>query len=402
MNMENEKVKQYRLFAEQILTKDIKSGLIYHTIDHTRSVVSAFIEIGEGMNLSEKELELGQIAAWFHDTGYSVKNKLHEAESVAIFDKVRVEGDFSEEDVTTIHNLIMSTKIPQQPQNLLEQVLCDADLHNLGTESFFDASKKLKKEFENATNNDISKEKWNIDTYYFLQEHSYFTTYAIKKYGTVKKENIKQLRGKIKEFDKQDKLIKKLEAKLEKAVFKNENRPSRGIETMFRITSRNHLQLSSMADSKANIMISINTIVISVVISAYATKIGDYPDMILPVITLILVCLATIVLSVLATRPQISKGEFSKDDILSKKTNLLFFGNFHGMKMEDYEWGVSEMMKDPDYLYSSLTRDIFFLGKVLGRKYKILRLAYTTFMIGFVISILLFLITVYWKNPEMI
>jgi len=402
MNMENEKVKQYRSFAETILTKEIKSGLIYHTIDHTRSVVSAFVEIGEGMNLSEKEMELGQIAAWFHDAGYSVKNKLHEAESVSIFDRVRVEGDFSDKEVSIIHNLILSTKIPQQPQNLLEQVLCDADLHNLGTELFFDSSKKLKKELENETNTAISKEKWNIDTYYFLQEHSYFTAYAIEKYEPVKKENIKQLRGKIKEFDKQDRLIKKLEAKLEKAVFKNENRPSRGIETMFRITSRNHLQLSSMADSKANIMISINTIVISVVISAYAAKIGDYPDLILPVITLVLVCLATIVLSVLATRPQISKGEFSKDDILSKKTNLLFFGNFHGMKMEDYEWGVSEMMKDPDYLYSSLTRDIFFLGKVLGRKYKILRLAYTTFMIGFVISILMFLVSVYWKNPVMI
>jgi hypothetical protein len=114
------------------------------------------------------------------------------------------------------------------------------------------------------------------------------------------------------------------------------------------------------------------------------------------------VCLGAVVLAGLASRPQISKGEFSKDDILSKKTNLLFFGNFHGMKMEDYEWGVSEMMKDSDYLYSSLTRDIFFLGKVLGRKYKILRLAYTTFMIGFVISILMFLVSVYWKNPVMI
>jgi pycsar effector protein len=171
---------------------------------------------------------------------------------------------------------------------------------------------------------------------------------------------------------------------------------------MFRTTSRNHVQLSSMADSKANIMISINTIVISVIISASAGRIVDYPNYLLPVTVLLLVCLATIVLAVLATRPTISSGKFSRDDILNKKTNLLFFGNFHGMDIEDYEWGVSEMMKDADYLYSSLTRDVFFLGKVLGRKYRILRAAYTTFMIGFVVSILLFIITAFWTHGSLI
>ena len=120
--------------------------------------------------------------------------------------------------------------------------------------------------------------------------------------------------------------------------------------------------------------------------------------MLMPVGFLVAVCLTTIVLAVLATRPSVSKGTFTRDDIMNKKTNLLFFGNFHGMDIDDYQWGVSEMMKDADYLYSSLTRDVFFLGKVLAKKYKMLRYAYTTFMIGFVISILYFLVTYFLNN----
>jgi hypothetical protein len=61
------------------------------------------------------------------------------------------------------------------------------------------------------------------------------------------------------------------------------------------------------------------------------------------------------------------------------------------MNVEDYEWSMKQMMKDADYLYGSLIKDIYYLGKVLGRKYKLLRIAYTIFMYGFVASILSFI-----------
>ncbi|VAW29264.1 Metal-dependent phosphohydrolase, HD subdomain [hydrothermal vent metagenome] len=400
--MENDTIKKYRDLAEKILANNISPDLVYHTITHTRLVVSAFEEIGTAMNFSAREMEIGLIAAWFHDTGYSKKYTLHELESVQIFEKVRNKEDFTPAEVSVIHNLILSTKMPQKPETALAKALCDADLIHLGTDSFYDLSKLLKKEMESVFEIEIGKEKWNRDSYYFIRDHTYFTPYANEKYGAKHKENTHLIRSKVKEFTKQDKTIEKLESKLEKVNERLDKKPTRGVETMFRITSRNHLQLSSMADSKANIMISINTILISILISGYAGRMAEYPEFILPVITLVLVSLATIVLSVLATRPSVSEGKFSKQDIIDKKTNLLFFGNFHGMNIEDYEWGVSEMLKDSDYLYSSLTRDVFFLGKVLGRKYKILRMAYTTFMVGFVVSILMLLATIYWKTPVLI
>jgi len=393
MYKETELVKKYQAIAENILRNDISPKLVYHSIDHTRSVVKAFIEIANASNLSEKEFELGAVAAWFHDTGYTKTTTFHEQESIEIFNAKVSSDDFTDNEISTIHELIQGTRMPQQPSTMLGKVLCDADLHHLGTELFFEQSDLLKKEVENETERSIKKEMWNVDSYYFLRGHKFFTPYAKKTFGPKQDENLIELRGNIKEFTKQDKEIKGLESKLAKLNAKLLQKPSRGIETMFRTTSRNHVQLSAMADSKANIMISINTIVISVVLSTSAGRLAEYPHLVMPVIVLSLVCLTTIVLSVLATRPQVSKGKFSRDDILNKKTNLLFFGNFHGMDIEDYQWGVSEMMKDADYLYSSLTRDVFYLGKVLGKKYKILRYAYTTFMIGFVVSILLFIIS---------
>ena len=99
---------------------------------------------------------------------------------------------------------------------------------------------------------------------------------------------------------------------------------------------------------------------------------------------------ASIVLSVLATRPNVTQGKFTKEDVADKKVNLLFFGNFHKMKLDEFEWAMSEMMQDRDYLYSSLTKDLYFLGLVLNRKYGLLRLTYTVFMVGIVISVIAF------------
>jgi len=110
----------------------------------------------------------------------------------------------------------------------------------------------------------------------------------------------------------------------------------------------------------------------------------------LPAVVFIATSLVTIIFAILSTRPKISSGKFTKEDIHNKKVNLLFFGNFYNMEAEEYDWAVKEMMKDSNYLYSSMIRDQYSLGKVIGKKYKLLRIAYTVFMIGIVISTILF------------
>lgn len=174
------------------------------------------------------------------------------------------------------------------------------------------------------------------------------------------------------------------------------NKPERGVETFFRNASRNHMELSNMADSKAHILLSINSIIISVIISVLSKRLEQSPYLIVPTGILLAISLITIVFAVLTTKPKISRGIFTKDQVAKREANLMFFGNFHKMDLQTYEWGMQEILNDKDYLYSSMTRDVYYLGKVLAIKYRYLNIGYKVFMFGLIASVLAFAISFYF------
>jgi hypothetical protein len=169
---------------------------------------------------------------------------------------------------------------------------------------------------------------------------------------------------------------------------------------MLRLTSSNHLELSELADHKANILISVNSIIISVILGVLFRKLQDEPYLTLPSIIFLLVSVSTIVIAILATRPKVSGGTFTDEDVINRKTNLLFFGNFHKASFDQYNEAMRRMMRDPNYLYGSLIKDIYQLAVVLGRKYKLIRLAYNIFMFGIVISVLSFAIAIFFFKQD--
>jgi hypothetical protein len=163
---------------------------------------------------------------------------------------------------------------------------------------------------------------------------------------------------------------------------------------MFRITSTNHQRLSDMADNKAHIMISTNSIILSVILSLLLRKLEDNPHLIIPTMLLLIICVVTMVFSILATRPSIPEGMFTSEDIKQKRVNLLFFGNFYRMSLPDYEKGMHALMEDREFLYGSLIKDVYAQGVVLGRKYRLLRIAYNVFMFGIIAAVLAFSLAV--------
>jgi len=395
-------IRKSREFAEKVIN-DLDSKFHYHNLEHTRQVVSAAENIAQESNLGKEDLENVLIAAWFHDTGYSCGFENHEEESIKIMEKQLSSWGASPEKIYAISKIVGATKMPQDPKDLPSEILCDADLFHLSTSEFIQKSENLRAELVEACDKDLPIDKWKEVTADFLINHKYFTNYGQTVLEPQKQHNLNKLKGNTssKSTAKAD---KKYIKQLEKDIVKLKNKldktkaikPDRGVETMFRVTSKNHLTLSGMADNKANIMISINSIILSVLVSVLFRKFEEYPNLIIPALMLTVVCLLTIVFAVLATRPNVSSGKFKREDIINKKTNLLFFGNFHSMELENYMWGMKEMMKDADYLYGSLTKDIYFLGKVLGKKYRLLRKSYTIFMFGFVISILAFVIAMFF------
>ncbi|MFD0764578.1 Pycsar system effector family protein [Mucilaginibacter lutimaris] len=172
----------------------------------------------------------------------------------------------------------------------------------------------------------------------------------------------------------------------------------KGIETMFRITSSNNQRLSDMADKKAHILITVNAIILSAIISLVLRKLDENAYLTIPTIVLLTVCLISMVISLLATRPAIPHGRFTEEDIERKEVNLLFFGNFYRMDLETYARGMFKVMGDTEFLYRTLIRDLYGQAVVLGKKYGLLRLAYNIFMFGLIIAVTSFVIAALSNN----
>ncbi len=381
-------------FIRDLFEKEIQDNLRYHDILHTEYVADQSERIGKNSGLSKEELEVVIVAAWFHDRGFVSRSDGHEEESQNIAREFLIPRKISEEFINQVLVCIEATKMPQNPgDNLLAQVVCDADMAYLSEDFYLERTALLRKEWNLEPETKLSKKTYYKETVELFKNHNYYTEFADKEYSPGKAKNFEllhKLRGKKpkkgkKNLNRLQKENQKLLAKIEK-----EKLPGRGVESMFRLTARNQINLSSIADNKANILISINSIVLTVLVSIGIGKISDYPVITFPAIIFITTCLTTIVFAILSTRPKFSSGKFTEEDIHNKKVNLLFFGNFYNMEMEDYEWAMKEMMDDPNYLYSSMIRDQYSLGKVISQKYKLLRIAYTIFMIGLILSSILF------------
>lgn len=400
--METRLVRESRLLAEQVFADPVFEQLPFHNLHHTRDVVDAVKIIGLHSHLTEEEMDACIAAAWLHDIGYKVGMKDHERQSVALASELFKRLDTPIGMINLINSAILSTQMPQQPRSMVDKVLCDADLAHLAGPMCVDKSMMLRKELQ-AKGRSFTDEEWKVFNQAFMRQHQYHTEYGQTELEEGKLKNLKRLRKEDKEpegekhandVELSPKKIRKLQEENEKLRNRLEKakgtRPDRGIETMFRTTSHNHIMLSQMVDNKASILITINSIILSLIVSVLIRKLEENPHLMYPTILLVSVCLATMVFSILASTPNVSSGRFTKDDIRNKKTNLLFFGNFHAMDFEDYRWGMNEMMKDADYLYGSMIKDIYYLGKVLGKKYHYLRFAYSIFMYGFVIAIIAF------------
>jgi hypothetical protein len=169
-----------------------------------------------------------------------------------------------------------------------------------------------------------------------------------------------------------------------------------GINSFFRILSNNLNQQNMLADNKSNIMISINTVVLSLVIGSSARNIEYWQNLFVPIIMFVITSLLTTVFAVLATRPNFVKGSVTQNDLDNKKSNLLFFGNFTSLSLPDFEDSMLTMLKDDEYLYRSILADFYGQGKVLKRKYLLLTYSYNIFLVGLILSVIVFVIFQYF------
>jgi predicted metal-dependent HD superfamily phosphohydrolase len=384
-------IDQAQDFVSNLLKDKLSVLYTYHNFNHTLGVVDAVNTLSDSENLNPSDKEMLLIAAWFHDTGYINGCANHEDLSSAIAADFLKEKGKPDDYIKKVSSLIKATRKDSVPQTLFEKIIKDADYYHLFSEDYALACDFLRTEWENTEQKSFTDKDWAIENRDFLvNKHHFYTDYALKNWQPLKEKNIKKVQKKIKKVEEEAK--EKLEKEIKKR--EKEEKPDRGIDTLFRITLSNHTRLSGIADSKANILLSVNAIIISIALSTIIPKLDSPKNahLVIPVFFMLISSVITIIFAILSTRPKVTKGVFTKQDIEDKKVNLLFFGNFYKMPLQDYEWAMNEMMKDREYLYNSLIKDLYFLGLVLEKKYRLLRIAYNLFMIGIILSVIAFVI----------
>ncbi len=392
-----ELIKKADKFVLNLFKEKLPNTYIYHNYNHTKRVVKSTKEIIENSEINVKEGEVLLLSAWLHDTGYTVKFEGHEEESVKIAEQFLKDNDVDNETIEMISKCIMATKFETTPKTKLEKIIRDADCSHIAKDYFDEASELLRQELQLLNIHNYSTEEWLAENVtLFTDKHQYFTEYASKQWKEGKDNNLAEI------LEKQTKKVQKLKKEETKARLKAEyknNNPERSIQSLFRVTLRNHIKLSDIADTKANILLSVNAIIISLALANIIPKLDAVTNkhLLIPTLILVIFSVASIILSIMSTRPNVTTGEFTKEQVESRDVNLLFFGNFHKMPFDQFKWGINEIIKDKDYVYESLMLDLFLLGKVLHRKYMLLRLTYTVFMVGIIASVLSFVVAFYLK-----
>ncbi len=391
----NNLVEKADQFVEELFKEKLPNTFIYHNYLHTQRVVKSTKELIDKSEINVKDEEALLVAAWMHDTGYTRTYEGHEKESANIAEDFLKENNATPELIERVRKYILATTFSAEPQDKAEEIIRDADSSHFGKDYFSETSELLRQELELHRIKTFTAAEWlNENIKVLTEKHQFYTDYALKEWEPKKQDNLLEL---IEAKNKQEKKLQKEEHKARmKAKYKNDN-PERSIQTLYRTTLRNHIKLSDIADTKANILLSVNAIIISLAIADMIPKLeaASNKHLLIPTLVLILFSVASMILSIMSTRPNVTSGEFTKDQVKKREVNLLFFGNYHKMPFDQFKWAMDELMKDKDYVYEMLTLDLHSLGKVLHRKYMLLRLTYTVFMTGIVISVLSYILSFY-------
>jgi hypothetical protein len=407
--------------------------LFFHNLAHTARFLEAINKIHSHYLLDDKNYFIVCTAAWLHNLEIiSPKSGSEESKTSEITCAFLKSLDIGSEEIIEIRDCILATKMPQQPTSLNEKIVCDAYLFYFGSENFTEFNKLMRREIEALTSHKINGNTWRARTISMLENHVFHTEYCQSLLNKTKEDNLQAFiriqeekhwqRHLDNQSHKQKKTIHELlgslyipfaEYETSHVPFSQSDNPTgepvtrishpsktkhhlRGVETMFRNSSSNHQRLSVMADNKAFIMISVNSILISVAIGLIIGKFVLIPKLFIPTVILLTVNVITIIYSVLATRPGVMKGTFTRKEVEDKTVDLLFFGSFYKMPLEDFSYGMRQMMDDSEFLYSTLIKDIYLQGKILGRKFRLLRISYNLFMYGTVFTVIAYIISFFF------
>ncbi|MBC6992912.1 DUF5706 domain-containing protein [Neolewinella lacunae] len=367
---------------------------LFHNFSYAEEIAEQVKELATAAGLGKAVVELLAIAAYFYPLGYTDGYKKVADRSAAALrawaDEHKVDLNTEEGDAADwlreAHDADLSSPLPAR-------ILHDAAWSWLGRKRFERRADLLQLERNALDGENGDPVKFGEEMQAFLLHFNYLTTVGKEAYDARRRKNVST----------QQENNYKIEQKEVKA--KTGKNFGRGIDTMYRTSFRNHINLSRIADGKANMMISINTIILSIVITVSGASFSFFedvffenPEFLVPIISLLMSSLIAVIFAVFSARPSVTEYRIKKQKLIkSKEASLLYFGNFLKLEKADFIDYMSTMKLDQSALYDDLAKDLYDLGQVLHKKYLLLTISYNTFVGGLALAVLSFL-TVYLLN----
>ena len=397
-------VKEAEAFVTALLAQELSAKLTYHSLRHTETVVKECRALAPAAALGPDDTEALLLAAWFHDTGYLDVYDGHEFRSMERAAAWLAGHGVAPGRAQLIADAIKATHRDVEPATELQRLLVDADLSNLAREDFRTSAELLRTEWELVLGQAHTTPEWAELQLNFMAGHKYRSDAGQERYKKTFKANLAEQRDQLKKTEKKAK-------KKHKEQTETFAEPKRGIETMFRTMYSNHMKLSDMADKKASMMIQLNAVLISVIITYLGAKMGkagtlgpmmtSNPVLGIPVGILLATALGSVTTAILSAQPDVTSFAWLKKSpeiATNRRVNLLFFGQFTKLSLDNFQSGMRELMRQKEGLYTNMVTDVYYLGEVLSRKYRLLRTSYTIFMVGLILTALSFAIALLYKS----
>ncbi|WP_421765090.1 Pycsar system effector family protein [Ekhidna sp.] len=388
MNQKQEILKKAESYIQDIFSS-YDEILPFHNIRHIEEVVEVASELGKASDLDGEELEVLLLVVWFYFSGFPKEPKKFISHSKAYLE------DFCDENGYTHKEEVLLLLVEDQTSNSSKQakLLHDSLISYKGRKRFFRKAELMRLERKSLFNQAYTEYDWEQRMFMMLVKCVFLTDAAKEAYRKRRIKNISKQRSRA------NKAFKLTTRKKTGKEF------GRGIDTLYRANYNNQISLSSIADGKANMMISINTIILSVIVTLSGagftmsgTFLVDHLRFTVPVFILLIGSLISVVFAVISARPKVTNQELDMEMVEKNKSSLLFFGNYLQIPLQDYVGHLSDLKESQQKLYDSMSVDMYFLGKVLQTKYKWLTWSYNAFMIALILCVVSFTFIFFYTN----
>jgi hypothetical protein len=370
-------------------------NLVFHNYQFCNSVCEKIRQIAQAeKDISSAQTDQAQLAAIFYTLGIVTNKSDAPNASLSLWKKYSDKTEVDSDTKTVVVDSLRSYFQDSDKNTVAKKLLADginAQKYGLQDSSLLAL---YKMESISRSDKDISNLEWNKAQFNTLKNVLFHFPYSQLAFRPAVNQKLLDYAQKIKRNERNGPKAWEHE-KLRNFQNLEKRLPNDATQTFFRANFRNHINLSAIADQKANIMISVNAIMISVIISvlSYRNITETSPMIIMPAVIFVTTGLTSLICAVLSARPKVTRINTKGMPMEEMQKNIVFFGSFVNLNLDQYEEAVDAMFRDSELIYGNMVRDLYFLGKVLDQKYKYLAMSYDVFMVGFVVTVITFMIT---------